>query len=342
MKLSFEQIKEIATGAVDSNIEDGMLHLRRFTPEQMELYRVSNESFYKKTFGHSGMKLLFKTNSKNLFMKFKTESATTRTFFSIDIFVNGKVVDYIDNFFDMELPQMYSAIKFPLGNFSKNVNLGEGEKTVCVYLPWSVKTLFEEISLDDNSFIEAIKPEKKLLVFGDSITQGYDALRPSNRYITKIADLLCAEEYNKAIGGEKFFPELAELKDSFKPDYILVSYGSNDWFHRDVETFKVKCKGFFENMAKSYPNTKIFAVTPIWRKDMTEERIFGDFKMVAPLIRNAVKDIENISVISGFDFVPKDEKYYADLRLHPNDEGFGFYTENLSKEIKALIKSINI
>lgn len=337
MRLSFEQIKEIATGAVDTHIEDGMLHLRRFSSEQMELYRQSNKSFYKKAFALSGMKLLFKTDSKNLFMKFKTEESTTRKYFSFDIFVNGNPVDYIDNFSHMEIPQMYANMDMPLGDFSKNIYLGEGEKTVCVYLPWSVKVLFEEISVDDNSFIESVKPEKKLLVFGDSITQGYDALRPSNRYITRIADLLCAQEYNKAIGGEKFFPELAELKEAFVPDYILVSYGSNDWFHRDVETFKVKCKGFFENLVKSYPNTKIFAVTPIWRKDMTEERIFGDFKTVDPLIRNAVKDIENISVISGFDFVPKEEKYFADLRLHPNDEGFKYHVKNLSEEIKALI-----
>lgn len=225
----------------------------------------------------------------------------------------------------------------PFGVFSKNVYLGEGDKTVCVHLPWSVKVLFEEVSLDDNSFIEAIKPEKKLLVFGDSITQGYDALRPSNRYATKIADLLCAEEYNKAIGGEKFFPELALTKESFKPDYIFVAYGSNDWFHNDLETFKVNCKGFFENLVKTYPDTKIIAVTPIWRKDMDEEKPFGDFKSVDPLIRDAVKDIENISVISGFDFVPKDEKYFADLRLHPNDEGFVYHAENLAKEIKKII-----
>ena len=70
---------------------------------------------------------------------------------------------------------------------------------------------------------------------------------------------------------------------------------------------------------------------------MVEERKFGDFNMVDPLIRDCVKDIENISVISGFDFVPKDEKYFADLRLHPNDEGFKYQAENLSKEIKKII-----
>ncbi len=337
MKLSFEQIKEIATGAVDSRIEDGMLHLRRFTPEQMELYRVSNESFYEKTFALSGMKLLFKTDSKNLFMKFKTEYAGSRKYFSIDIFVNGRPIDYIDNFSDVEIPQMYTTMDLPLGDFSKNIYLGGGEKTVCVYLPWSVKTLFEEISVDDNSFVEAIKPEKKLLVFGDSITQGYDALRPSNRYVAKLADLLCAEEYNKAIGGEKFFPELAELKESFKPDYITVAYGTNDWNGIDQETFKNKCKDFYTNISQIYPQAKIFAITPIWRKDKDEYRIFGSFGDVEKNIKNAVKGIENITVISGIDFVPKEEKFFADLRLHPNDDGFEYYAGNLYKEIKAEI-----
>lgn len=70
---------------------------------------------------------------------------------------------------------------------------------------------------------------------------------------------------------------------------------------------------------------------------MTAEREFGDFKMVDPLIREAVKDFGNISVISGFDFVPKDEKYFADLRLHPNDAGFEYHVENLYKGIQECI-----
>ena len=36
-------------------------------------------------------------------------------------------------------------------------------------------------------------------------------------------------------------------------------------------------------------------------------------------------------------FVPKDEKYYADLRLHPNDEGFAYYADALYKSIKSEI-----
>jgi len=333
MKLTFEQIKEITTGAVHVQEENAMLLLKRFTQAQEELYKATNQDFYNKTFSTAGIKFLFKTDSKNLFLKFKTMSSSSRKYFSVDVVVDGNLIGYIDNFSDLELPQNYTQAEFPLGEFSKKFQLGEGEKTVCVHLPWSVKTLIEEISIDDNAFIEGIKPEKKLIAFGDSITHGYDALHPSNRYIAKLADMLGAEEFNKAIGGERFFSELAELKDSFVPDYITVAYGTNDWYGTDEETFKYNCKAFYKNISQNYPNSKIFAITPIWRKDMGELRKFGDFRKVEQDIRSAVMDIENITVISGFDFVPKDEKYFADLRLHPNDNGFECYAENLYREI---------
>lgn len=329
MKLSFNQIKEITTGAVLVKEEDGMISLKRFTQEQEELYKATCELLYDRTFCTSGIKLLFKTDSKNLFLKVKTIFSSARKYFSVDVFVNGKPIGYIDNFSNIELPQNYTQMEFPLGDFSKKFQLGEGEKTVCVHLPWSVKTLIEEISIDDNAFVKGVKPKKKLLAYGDSITHGFDALRPSNRYISKFADKIGAEEFNKAIGAERFFPELAKLKDAFVPDYITVAYGTNDWNGIEMCTFKEKCKGFYENLIRNYPESKIFAITPIWRKDMNEERVFGAFEDVEKTIRECVKGIENITVISGFDFVPKDEKYYADIRLHPNDEGFECYAEHL-------------
>ncbi len=337
MKLSFDQIKEITTGAVQVQEENAMLLLKRFTQAQEELYKATNQDFYNKTFSTAGIKFLFKTDSKTLFLKLKTMISSSRKYFSVDVFVDGKLIGYMNNFSDIELPQNYTQMEFPLGDFSKKFQLGEGEKTVCVHLPWSVKTLVEEISIDDNSFIEGLKPKKKLIAFGDSITHGYDALHPSNRYIAKLADMLGAEEFNKAIGGERFFPELAELTDSFVPDYITVAYGTNDWNCIDEETFKYKCRAFYTKISQNYPDSKIFAITPIWRKEMSEYREFGDFRKVEQDIRSAVMDIENITVISGFDFVPKDEKYFADLRLHPNDNGFECYVENLYREIEAEI-----
>lgn len=337
MKLSFNKVKDITTGAVNFLEENEVLLLKRFTQEQEDLYKATDQDFYDKTFYTAGIKFLFKTDSKNLFLKIRTMNRSTRKYFSVDVFADGNLIGYMDNFSDIELPQDYTQTDLPLGEFSKKFQLGEGEKTVCVHLPWSAKTLIEEVSIDDNAFIEAVKPKKKLIAYGDSITHGYDALRPSNRYVAKVAELLGAEEFNKAIGGERFSPELAMLKDSFTPDYITVAYGTNDWNGIDEETFKCKCKAFYTNLSQNYPDSEIFAITPIWRKDMGEYRKFGDFKKVEPGIRSAVKDIKNVTVISGFDFVPKEEKYFADLRLHPNDSGFECYAENLYRAIKTKI-----
>lgn len=272
-----------------------------------------------------------------MFIKLKTLHLPIRKYFSVDVFVNDKAIGYIDNFSEETLGSDYLQQEFSLGEFSKEFILGDGEKTVCIHLPWTVKTLLEEISIDDNSFLEGIKPQKKLLAYGDSITQGFDALRPSNRYVARLADRLLAEEFNKGIGGEGFFPELAELKDSFVPDYITVAYGTNDWNGIDKETFQTKCKTFFANLSKNYPDSKIFAITPIWRKDHSENRIFGPFETVEKYIRELVKDHKNITVITGYDLVPEHESYFADLYLHPNDNGFACYAKNLYDKIKAEI-----
>lgn len=176
-----------------------------------------------------------------------------------------------------------------------------------------------------------------MLVFGDSITHGYDALYPSNRYISRIANMLDAEEYNKAIGGEIYFPELAEENEPFEPDYILVSYGSNDWNRSTKEDLAQNCKEILCNLSNHYPKAKIFVITPIWRKDMNESRPFGDFRSVGEIVEKQVVEFKNASVIHGFEFVPQNVDLFADLRLHPNDKGFEYYFQNLSKHIKDIL-----
>lgn len=338
MKLDADKLTEIATGAVRVEEENGLISLKRFTLEQEELYKNTNQDFYNKTFSTAGIKLWFKTDSRNLFLKLKVLPSSSRKYFSVDVFSDGKLVGCIDNFSFSELPYDYTKTDCPMGDFSKHFELGTGIKTVCVHLPWSVRTFIEEVSLDDSSFVEAEKQKKKLIAYGDSITHGYDALRPSNRYVARLADMLGAEEFNKGIGGERFFPELAQYKDLLSPDYITVAYGTNDWNYTDGDSFGDKCKRFYAGLSHNYPNSKIFAITPIWRKDMHERRPFGDFMMIEEHIRNAVADMENISVISGFDLVPKNEKYFGDLRLHPNDDGFFCYAENLYKKIKTFVE----
>lgn len=333
MNLNLLQIKEIVTGALRiEECEDGVCFYR-FTKEQEELYKNRSDDFYKKTFATSGIALRFFTNSQTLFFRTQITPASSRTYFSFDVLVNGKRVDSLNNFSDITLPQNYTTLKFPLGEFSKEFDLGVGEKEVCICFPWSVKAVLKEIALDDGSFIKPCKPLKKIICFGDSITHGYDALYPSNKYISKLARILDAQEYNKAIGGEIFFPDLAKTKEDFEPDYISVAYGTNDWNCCTRSEFVQNCKAFFHNLTLNYPRVKIFAITPIWRKDYTENRAFGKFDEVDQEIKNIVEPYKNITAVSGYNFVNHDESLYADLRLHPNDEGFEQYFKRLAEKI---------
>jgi len=201
MNLTTEEIRKIATGAIRATEENGAVFLYRFTEEQEELYRNRWTDFYIKSFASAGIKLFFETDSEKMTLKITTSPGSSRSYFSVDVLVDGEAVGYIDNFNEEDMVGNYTQKACPLGDFEKTFSLGEGMKKVCIHLPWSVKTGIQELILDDGACVHPVKHSKKLLAFGDSITHGYDAMRPSNRYIARLSEALCAEELNKAIGG---------------------------------------------------------------------------------------------------------------------------------------------
>jgi len=137
-----------------------------------------------------------------------------------------------------------------------------------------------------------------------------------------------------AIGAEAFCPWLAELKDDVEPDYISVAYGTNHWHRSSSEEFRAICEEFYDKLVANYPNTKIFALTPIWRKDRTDITRFESFEEIGEIIADVVKKYDNVTCISGRNFVPEDETLFSDLYLHPNDKGFKYYSEGVKKAVE--------
>lgn len=333
MKIGLDQIRSICMGAVRVEQTDTGVRLLRFTKEQEELYKATSADFYKKSFATSGIRLAFETDSPSLFMKVNVTQGSSRKYFSFDVSVNGNIISHLDNYSGVNLPRNYTTAVLPLGLYSKRFALGEGRKQVCIYFPWSVAVELQELSLEEPAEIVPVKRNKKLLAFGDSITQGYDALRPSNSYVSKLADMLHAEEINKGIGAEIFFPALAMARDNLDPDYITVAYGTNDWSKTTEDVFRNNCKAFYEALSRNYPNAKIFAITPIWRGDHSAQKVFGPFEKVPKVIKEIIDPYPNIHCINGYAFVPEEEDFFADLRLHPNDQGFRHYAENLYTQL---------
>ena len=332
MKLNYEQIKDITCGAEMVKFEDGECRFYRFNDSELEFYKTSE--FYSKTFSTSDVELNFETDAKSLFLKGITRVAVSyRTWYCIEVFVNGERVGTIKNFEGNMCGELLFD-EFKLGEFEEKFEFSEGKKTVRIVLPQFCATSICELELVGATFITPVKAKKKMFFYGDSITHGYDSEYPSNKYTTLAARMLRVEGYNKAIGGEVFQPGLAAVKSNFIPDYISVAYGTNDACSTRRETFLKNSREFYENLSRNYPNAKIFALSPIWRLNYAEEQMVGDFFDVEKQIKEIADSLPNVTFIPGFDFVPHNVKYFYDGHLHPSDEGFEIYAKNLVAAIK--------
>jgi len=328
MKLNFEQTKSITLGAVRMEEQEDCIHFFRFTKEQEDLTLIRDDCA--KALATSGVKLRFRTNSENLYMKIHTTPQGARTYFAVDVYVNGKMIGSIQNYNERELPRRYVEAKLPTGDFEGSFQLGEGEKEVYIHLPWNMKTVLKEFSLDDGALLSPAKPERKILCYGDSITQGYDALHPSRRYAAQVADYLNMEEFNRGIGSETFCAAFGAMKDDFTPTLITVAYGTNDWRNKTWESFNEECRGFFVNLTNNFPNTPILVITPIWRTlQMRQNFQCGPFRGIHEAICKHTADLPNVTVADGYGFVPQFSDYFADLTLHPNGAGYDRYFEGL-------------
>ena len=328
MTFDFDLISTAVRGAVQVYEEGGKLCFCRFTKEQMEAYRGYSDDFHMKAHASAGIRLEFSTDSKRLCLFGECRLASSRHFAGFDIYANGalvchKLVRLVDGYARYEL-----STELPT----------DGEKQVIIYFPWSAAANIESLTLDDGASFTPTKRPHKMICFGDSITHGYDAINPSFSYANRLADALCADHINKGIGGEVFFPTLAELKDDITPDIITVAYGTNDWSKNTLSVFDRNSALFYEKLSKSYPEAKIFALSPIWRINcetrMTE---VGDFRYVAEKLQEIALTLKNVTFIDCFDFVPHSESCFIADVLHPNDAGFYHYATNLYAKIKDLI-----
>ena len=325
MKLDFDTIRSAVCGAARIEERDGKLYPCRFTKSQSEAYQVYSADFYMKSKASAGIRLEFYTDSKTLSLSGEAFPGSSRAFFGFDVYSNGALVCH-------ELFTMSEGY----AKYTVNAKLGDAEgKRVVIYFPWSAEVNIAELSIDDGAIFTPTKRRYKMLCFGDSITHGYDAINPSFSYASRLADTLSADHINKGIGGEVFFPALAELRDDVDPDYITVAYGTNDWSKSTRCVFDRDSRLFYEKLSKAYPRAKIFAMSPVWRINC-ETRItdVGEFTYVARTLSEIASALPNVTFIDCIDFIPHDKDLYVQDVLHPNDGGFYHYAMNLAAEIK--------
>lgn len=317
--------REIARGAVEVVGSNGEWTFHRFGPRQALAYReAGNADFYRKTFATAGVRLAFRTDAASLAFDYRFAYGSSRPFGFFDICVDGAMVAHI------------GLEKDDGGRHGAEAGLGPGEKDVEIYLPWSRQAFVSELRLGGATFATPLRRRRTLICFGDSITQGYDAFYPSLAYAEAIGRFLDADLVNKAIGGDRFFPALLAEPDAFRPDFVTVAYGTNDWRHAEEADYRARARAFYARLAAMYPSAGIIAITPLWRADPASASPSGkDIRGMEQVVRDACSGMSNVTVVPSYNLVPHLPEFFSDGYLHPNDIGFGVYAQNLQRRLQA-------
>lgn len=328
MKLDIHQIAAVTLGAAQVTEDNGRIWFDRFTPAEGEIARTMGLSRCT-----AGIQLSFITDASCLRLAVHTEEALPiRSYFSFDVFENGMLLGHIRNFSDEDALCIYPERDFPLGSFSGEFPLQFGESRVDIYFPHSVVGAIEEMELVDATFLTPVKKSRVLLAYGDSITQGFDALHSSRTYAARLAEFLDAELINKGIGGAVFLPALAAAGTQ-SATHVLIAYGTNDWDLCTEAEFRRNTADFLRTVARSHPEARKTVITPIWRLDHGKTTALGRFPDAEKIIREECAAVAGIEVISGWELVPHEASFFGDGRVHPNDEGFRLYFENLATRL---------
>lgn len=347
MELTMEQLRQITLGAAWLAPTADGIRFSRFTDEQEAVYKAYDMDLYYNAMASTEIRLSFQTDSSWLELEgwFLRPSQVTRGV--LDIKINGVLSHMVESAEDDirrerakgERPDQLDGKVQASGRsyFKQRIDLGEGIKTIQIYLSWCKATILQRMELEDGCVLKPERPEKKLLVFGDSLVQGHYVERNTQGWVNKLADALQAEACSKAVGGEVYFPQLAWCRDPWNPDYIVVSYGTNDWTRTTKETFRQNVPEFYKALTYHYPQAKIVALLPPWNPDEGAVRKWGVLEDLRQELAQIAGTFSNVSVVNCYDFNSRDPQRRS-AGCHPNAEGYAFYADNLIPAIKRCLE----
>ena len=334
MFLTNEQIKSIAAGYVDvQELEDG-LYFRRMNDAHRAIYDP-NHKFYGASAFTGSVMLEFYTDSDFVTVTMTGNRRQSLKFVRLDLLVDGAIVAHGQDEYE---PEEGLAL-IPFKPMTLTASLPAGEHKVAVYLPYINEGHIHSVELSDGASFRPCKRGKKWIAFGDSITNGSQAVHPSMTYVNQLARMLDAEAYNFGIGGEYFWEEKIVPGNYPQCDFVTVAYGTNDYRIKDEAFFSCQMPAFLKKLAAEFPNKPTFVILPIWRASEDDGVTYelGTLQSVRDRIAQEAAKYPNMTVIDTRNFVAHYGSFYGDKVLHPNDLGMSQYAMHLYAALKDLV-----
>lgn len=319
MKLTAEQIKQVAFGAVRTEMAEDGIHFYKCTAKQVAAWEAESEFLGNGAKGTTGVRLDFHTNSQH---------------FAFTPATNGKFEIYIDGVLRRQI--IATAGKGEEMALSDALGNPKDSYRVMLVFPSHSHGVLADVSLDDGATITPHTYGKKLLFIGDSITQGWAADYDSFSYAWRTARHFNADCVIQGIGGAYYHENTFDVLD-FAPDAVILAYGTNDFSHfPDFAYMQERVTAYLDLVKSTYGDKQVFVLTPIWRGNR-EGKKTGRFEDCCAMIGNEAAK-RGFTVIDGLSLMSPMPEFFRDAYLHPNDLGFSLYAENLIAVLAQLLQ----
>ena len=329
MKLNTSEMRKMIHNVLSYSFDEkGSLHFHRFSEKQRETYALESQDWAMKTLSSASATFDFITDSGYITLKFDLYPGSSQKWGSIDLYVDGV-------FYGCRHAE---DLSIKLAGFE----LPEGEHRVTVYFPWSAQTVVNEVHLSDGASVIAVEKKRKLLCFGDSITQGYTSKFTSLSYVNQVTRALDAEVVNQGIGGYYFNEATIDASVlSYQPDLITVAYGTNDYSrYETADEYAEQTGKYIKKLAELFPNTKIVGILPIYRncQNYQVRKLYRSYSLedARRILRGHYESLPNGYVVeeTGIPHIPQ---AYAPDFLHPNEFGFSIMAQGIIRKLQEII-----
>lgn len=305
MILSFDQTRQFTVGALAVTEESDGFHFIRYTQNQFTAFEKEARCFYKRGLHTCGIRIEFDTDSSNL---------------TVSVGSEGKYEVLVDD--------VTAFCQTFIGADTFSIPLGSGFHRITIVLPSHSAGVIRSLEVDDGASLSPVTHSRKMIFYGDSITQGWNSEKDSQSYAWLVTRHYDADSMILGVGGVNFYPDTVD-DCGFDADIVIVALGTND-YSGDFTAQQIRsgCAEYLKRLCAIYKNKKLFYVTPIWRADGEDVYAAGTHMDVCRIIAEEAEN-HGFTVINGYSLVPHDTALFADGFLHPNDAGFAHYARNL-------------
>ena len=300
---------------------DGLTGFSRFTAEELEYYSLRSDADFVRSHAMAGMYLEFMTDAPEI-------SFTYRLYRDFYVRTSG---------FDIWENGIFSANYAVETDDGADVTITYARKSaeasvVRIYFPNGCVVLPVSFSFG-NAALSNCRKTKRVLFYGDSITQSAYIPTPSLSWYGFIADALDAEYVNRGIGSMIFDPESLPTHDDYAPDYVFIEYGSNDLGKvADNETALSSAKAWLVKMCGLYPNAQKICILPDFTPCGREEAQIRQDAYCAEL--NRICADFGIPAFSSAPLIPNLDVMFCADHVHFSEAGSAVFANRLLEAMK--------